>query len=616
MLTKLKVFLKEQKIDFFLLPNSDQFFSEYLPENEKRIQYLTGFTGSAATVIFGQNKSYFFTDGRYILQAKNQLDSNEFEIINIAEKSLLTWLGENLSEQKNLALDAKLSSVNFVKSCQQISQNLVFLDFNPVDKIWENQPKSRNSAIFFCDKKLTGADSITKRKLILQDLQADAVIITKPENICWLLNVRAADVEFTPLLLAYAILFKSGEVDLFVDQARILDEKNSDLAQVNFVKLENFAARILNLRQNCKKIQIDFGSTNYWLHELLQKNNFEIINKTDAIEIAKSCKSEAEIFGAIKSHEIDGIAVTKFLFWLKKSLKNGVEIDEISAAEKLLEFRKMSADFLYPSFASISGFASNGAVIHYHATAKTNKKITPIRRLSEVETSEGSCRKTETQESSVVSTSLNRRVGGDDGSLYLIDSGGQYLGADFCGTTDITRTIAIGVPTKEMIENFTRVLKGHIALARAKFPRGTSGAQLDALARNHLWQAGIDFDHGTGHGVGSFLSVHEGPCGISKRAHQPLLEGMILSNEPGFYKDGEYGIRIENLMLVAKFDEKFLQFRTLTLAPIDSSLVDFKMLTYPEKKWLKNYHAEILQKFGDKLDKEESAWVADLFASS
>lgn len=578
MLTKLKVFLKEQKIDFFLLPNSDQFFSEYLPKNEKRIQYLTGFTGSNAVVIFGQKKSYFFTDGRYILQAKNQLDLDEFEIINMAEKSVLTWLAQNLSAEKKLALDPKLTSINFAKALPEGAE-MIFLEANPIDKIWENQPKSRNSAIFFCDKKLTGADSITKRKLILQDLQADAVIITKPENICWLLNVRAADVEFTPLLLAYAILFKSGEVDLFVDQARILDEKNSDLAQVNFVKLENFAARILNLRQNCKKIQIDFGSTNYWLHELLQKNNFEIINKTDAIEIAKSCKSEAEIFGAIKSHEIDGIAVTKFLFWLKKSVKNGVEIDEISAAEKLLEFRKMSADFLYPSFASISGFASNGAVIHYHATSETNKKIA-----------------------------------GD--SLYLIDSGGQYLGADFCGTTDITRTIAIGKPNAEMIENFTRVLKGHIALARAKFPRGTSGAQLDALARNHLWQAGIDFDHGTGHGVGSFLSVHEGPCGISKRAHQPLLEGMILSNEPGFYKDGEYGIRIENLMLVAKFDEKFLQFRTLTLAPIDSSLIDFKMLTYPEKKWLKNYHAEILQKFGDKLDKEESAWVADLFASS
>jgi Xaa-Pro aminopeptidase len=237
-----------------------------------------------------------------------------------------------------------------------------------------------------------------------------------------------------------------------------------------------------------------------------------------------------------------------------------------------LEFRKESADFLYPSFASISGFASNGAVIHYHATKETNKKIS-----------------------------------GD--SLYLIDSGGQYFGENFCGTTDVTRTVAIVKPTAEMIGNFTRVLKGHIALARIKFPLGTTGAQLDVLARSHLWQAGLDFDHGTGHGVGNFLSVHEGPCQISKRGHQALLAGMVLSNEPGFYKEGEYGIRIENLMLVEKFNEKFLQFRILTLVPIDPSLIDFKMMTYPEKKWLKQYHEIIFAVLQDKMNVEEREWL-------
>lgn len=575
MLNEIKNFLKEQKVNFFLLPNSDEFFSEYLPENEKRIQYLTGFSGSAATVIFGKEKSYFFTDGRYILQAKNQLNLNEFEIFNIAQKPVITWISENCVAEKKLAVDPKLVSVNFIKACEKTGAELVFTDANPVDEIWKDRPKKSESTIFSLKKDLVGIDSKTKCDHILQVLEADAQIITKPENICWLLNIRAADVEFTPLLLAYAILFKNGEVDLFVDEERILNRENSDLKKVNFVSANNFDSRILALRKNCKKIQIDTSSTNQWLYKLLQKSDFEITEKTDPIELAKSCKNHAEISGAIKSHEVDGLAVTKFLFWLEQAQKNGVEIDEISVSQKLLEFRKTDRNFLYESFAAISGFASNGAVIHYHATKETNTKIA-----------------------------------GD--SLYLIDSGGQYLGEDFCGTTDVTRTVAIGTPTLEMKENFTRVLKGHIAIARTKFPCGTSGAQLDVLARQHLWNVGLNYDHGTGHGVGSFLSVHEGPCGISKRAHQEFVEGMILSNEPGFYKENEYGIRIENLMLVEKFNEKFLQFRTLTLVPIDPKLIDFTMLTVPEKKWLRKYHEEISKVFVTKLNDAEKNWLIDL----
>jgi Xaa-Pro aminopeptidase len=549
-LSQLKNFLKAQKLDLFLLSNSDEFFSEYLPKSEQRIKYLTGFTGSSATVIFGQEKSYFFTDGRYILQAKQQLDLSEFEIFNIAEKSVLQWLEENFSAEKKLALDAKLVSLNFVKS---LPVPLIFLEENPTDKIWKNHPPQKNSAVFSLKEKLSGLDSMSKRKQVLQGLEADAMIITKPENLCWLLNIRAADVEFTPLLLAYGILFKSGEVELFVEEKRCA---GIEFEKVNLMQPNCFDLRIGILARKFKKIQIDAAVTNYWLYELLQKNNFEITDKKDPIEILKSVKNKIEIEGAIKAHEADGLALTKFLFWLE----NSGEIDEIKAEEKLLEFRKESPDFLYPSFASISAFASNGAVIHYRVTEETNKKI---------------C--------------------GD--SLYLIDSGGQYFGEDFCGTTDVTRTIAIGKPSAEMIENFTRVLKGHIAIACAKFPIGTTGAQLDALARNHLWQVGLDYDHGTGHGVGHFLSVHEGPQGISKRAHQQLLPGMILSNEPGFYAEGKYGIRIENLMLVEKFDEKFLCFKTLTLAPIDSKLIDFKMLTKPEKEWLEDYHERILETF-------------------
>lgn len=572
-LSQLKKFLKDQKIDFFLLPNSDEFFSEYLPEKEKRVQHLTGFTGSNATVIFGQEKSYFFTDGRYILQASQQLDLNEFEIFNIAENSLFSWIKINVSTEKKLALDAKLSSLEFIK---KIPLTPILVDSAELVLSYSRGDASPDfgaitKPVFALSEKLSGLDSISKRKQVLQGLEADFMIITKPENLCWLLNIRAADVEFTPLLLAYGILFKSGEVDLFLDEKRA---QNLDLPKVNLIQEDCLDLRISILRKTFKKIQIDERTTNYWLYRELEKNNFEIISKTDPCEILKSQKNFAEIFGAIKAHEVDGLALTKFLFWLE----NSAEIDEIKAAEKLLEFRKENKNFLYSSFATIAGFASNGAVIHYHATEETNKKIS-------------------------------------GNGLFLIDSGGQYFGEDFCGTTDVTRTIAIGNPTSEMIENFTRVLKGHIALARVKFPRGTTGAQLDALARNHLWQAGKDFDHGTGHGVGSFLSVHEGPQNISKRGHQPLLPGMILSNEPGFYKNGEYGIRIENLMLVEELDEKFLHFKTLTLAPIDHRLIDFKMLTYPEKKWLREYHEEILKKFLSELDSQNLTWLKAICAN-
>ncbi len=544
-LKELKKLLKEQKIDYFFLPNSDEFFSEYLPENKKRIQYVTGFTGSNAYVIFGQNKSYFFTDGRYILQAQNEIDLAEFEIFNIAEKPVLSWISDNIKKDEKIALDPKLVNVNFVK---KIAAEKVFCEKNLVDEIWHDVPNATASKVFALDEKLTGADSIFKRNQVLKNFDADAMIITKPENLCWLLNIRAFDIEFTPLLLAYAILFKNGEVELFVDEKRFA---GINLPQVNFVQNDCFDLRIAVLKKSVKKIQIDLESTNYWLYEILEKNNFEIIAKTDPINLLKACKNQTEVSGMIKAHEEDGAAVSKFLLWLENALKNGEEVDEIKAEEKILEFRKESKNFLYPSFNTISSFADNGAVIHYHASKKTNKKI-------------------------------------EGDSLYLIDSGGQYCG-DFIGTTDVTRTVAVGNPTEEMMENFTRVLKGHIALARAKFPRGTTGGQLDALARFHLWNVGKDYDHGTGHGVGSFLSVHEGPCGISRRAHQELLPGMIISNEPGFYKEGEYGIRIENLMLVEEFNEKFLCFKTLTLVPLDERLIDFSMLTYPEKKWLAEY---------------------------
>lgn len=569
LLSKLKSFLKEQKLDFFLQPNCDEFFSEYLQPREKRIEFATNFSGSNAIVIFSQNKNYFFTDGRYILQAKQQLDLEEFEVLDMSEISVIAWINNNVGSSQTLALDAKHVSIDFVNLLK--CSKKILLE-NPITNLWIECAQVNASKVFELSEKITGQNSLEKRKLISQNLKDEALFITRADEVCWLLNIRASDIEFNPFCLAYAILHKDASVDLFIDSARVAE---LNLQNVNIINPGNLAAHILDLRKKTHKILCDFSSTNYWVYQHFLENDFVVSHSKNPIEILKAQKNSTEISGMKKGHEIDGVAVVKFLFWLEKSLERGEELNEILVAEKILELRQKNKDFFYPSFATIAGFASNGAVIHYHASEKTSKKIS-------------------------------------GNSLLLVDSGGQYCGQDFCATTDITRTLAIGAPSPEMINDFTRVLKGHIALARAKFPRGTSGAQLDILARNFLWLDRKDYAHGTGHGVGAFLGVHEGPCAISKRSHQPLQENMILSNEPGFYKEGEYGIRIENLILVEKENESFLRFKTITLAPFEHRLIDFKMLTYPEKKWLQDYHEEIFSKLSPNLENEEKIWLKNI----
>ncbi len=565
---KIKNFLIENNFDYFLLPNSDEFFSEYLPQHQKRVEFITGFSGSNATIIFGQNKNYFFTDGRYILQAKQQLDLNEFEIINIADKPLFSWLKDNVDKTQNLALDPKLLSKNFIEECENFLSKITFLQKNPIDEIWIDKPIIKGSQVFSLPLNLVGENYEQKKSKLLDGFLSDAIFISKPENLNWLLNIRSDDVDYTPLFLAQALLFKNGKLVIFANEERF---ENINLENVEIISKEKFEEYFKRFSSQKTLIQIDKRATNYWSCEVFEKNNIKYFHKNCPIEILKAIKNSHEIIGARKSHYHDAIAIVRFLFWLEDSQKKQQIISEILAQQKLLEFRQKCDHFLYPSFETISGFEANGAIIHYHSTPQTNKEFL-------------------------------------GNSLYLFDSGGQYFGDNFCGTTDITRTIAIGTPTLEMIEDYTRVLKGHIALARIKFPRGTSGSQLDVLARSHLWNVAKNYDHGTGHGVGSFLSVHEGPCSISKNSPQPLQIGMILSNEPGFYKEGEYGIRLENLMLVTEFDEKFLCFETLTLAPFDFNLIDFKMLTYPEKKWLAEYHRNILRTIGEELNYQELSW--------
>ena len=547
---KLRNFLIKEKIDYFILPNSDEFFLEYLPNHEKRIEFISGFSGSAASIVFctKQKKSQFFTDGRYILQAKNQLNLANYDVVNIIENPILQWFENNLKKSQKIAIDTKLSSIEFVEKLQKIAKNkvceIIFLSQNPVDKIWQDRPKKLPSKIYDLPLKYVGIDSKTKISNIIKNLKTDAMLLSNSESICWLLNIRASDVEFSPLLASYAMVYKSGEVSVG-------------------------AIHELPLQNPIKSIELDPSQTNYAIYKSFLDKKIKIIKAKNPILAKKAIKNKTEIKNAIKAHKIDGLAVTKFLFWLDNAVKNGEKIDEIHAEKKLLEFRQENKEFLYPSFATISSYASNGAVIHYHATKETNKKI----------------------------------IGN---SLYLIDSGGQY----FLGTTDITRTVAIGTPTAEMIENFTLVLKGHIALAQAEFSNKTTGLELDKLARQFLKKAGKDYAHGTGHGVGSFLSVHESPPAISPRAiKQRFKAGMIVSNEPGFYKENEYGIRIENLVLVNKIKDK-LTFKTLTLAPIDYRLLNKKMLTAKEKNWLKNYHKKVFATHESHLDDAQKSWLS------
>jgi Xaa-Pro aminopeptidase len=565
-MTKINEYLIKNNYDYFLLPNTDEFFCEYLHQSEQRISFISGFTGSNATIIFGKEKNYFFTDGRYILQAHQQLDESFFEIIDLAKKSIIQWMKENISEHESLAIDPNLISKNFFKKISENVKKIIYLTTNPVDEIWnlENRNSRDFSLPYQLSEKVAGKSSQQKIAEILPKISADAMLISSPLNLNWLLNIRGNDLPNTPLFLCRGLLFNNGKLIIFAN-------KNLENSEYEILPLKNFQQYFNQNVENISSLQLDFNHNNLATTLIFDKLNINYFHQDCVIENLKCLKNSVEIYGARQAHIYDGCAVIKFLYWLENSWQNDIEIDEISAQEKLFSFRKNNNHFIENSFETISAFAENGAIIHYKSQESTNKKF---------------CKN----------------------NLYLIDSGGQYCGEDFMATTDITRTIVIGEPSLEMIENYTLVLKGHINLARVKFPKGSTGSQLDALARVHLWNCKKDYQHGTGHGVGSFLSVHEGPCGISRHNHYPLAKNMILSNEPGIYLENNYGIRLENLMLIDEFDDNFLYFETLTMVPFELNLIDFRMITYPEKKWLTNYHLSIFEKIKYLLNDRENQW--------
>ena len=573
--------LGRRKLDGFIVPRSDEHQGEYVPPAGQRLAWLTGFTGSAGLAVVLADRAALFVDGRYTLQAAQQVDAQVFEVRHLVDEPASKWLGSALKPGMVVGYDPWLHTPEEVErfraGAERAGASLRPAEENPLDKVWAGRPPAPLAPVVPHPDSFAGESAEVKRSRVGSALAEDgiaAAVLTMPESIAWLLNIRGGDVPHTPLPLSFAVLRQDGSVTLFIDRRKLAPGLDRHLGNAVTIEMPDRLGPALDaLASSGARVQVDPATAASWVFDRLEKSGGNIHRAADPCLLPKACKNPVELAGTRAAHRRDGAAVTRFLAWLAREAPNG-ELREIAASDRLEAFRREGEHFRDLSFPTISGAGSNGAIVHYRAMPETEKRLEP-------------------------------------GTLYLLDSGAQYLD----GTTDITRTIAIGQPSAEMRDRFTRVLKGHIALATARFPRGTTGTQLDAFARRGLWQAGLDYDHGTGHGVGSYLSVHEGPQRISKAPNaQPLLPGMIVSNEPGYYKTGEYGIRIENLVVVQPADgsrgeRDMLCFETLTLAPIDRALVDLDLLQDDEIAWLDAYHARVRAEIGPLVDPDTARWL-------
>lgn len=531
-------------ISGLIVPVHDEFMSEYPPPCFQRVAWLCGFSGSAGTLVVLKDKAALFTDGRYTLQAAAQTDPDCIDVYNSGDIPPERWIARELKDAR-VGYDPALFTPSMLERMEKAcaTSNVVLVPAGGlVDAIWKSRPAMPATPVFLHDDKYAGESSAAKCVRLAAGIKtqgADAAFIAAPESVCWLLNIRAHDVECTPLVLARALLHANGTVELFVDSARLPKLP----AHIRAAVMEQSIAALSGKKVLCDMSQLPVAQLS-----LLEEAGAEIIRGEDPCTLPKACKNDIQIAGIRAAHRRDGMAVARLLGWLKNH-SDIRTVSEIEIADTLLAFRAEDKNFVEPSFPTIAGSGPNGAIVHYRADEQSNRHL-------------------------------------NYGELLLIDSGGQYPD----GTTDITRTVAIGNPSAEHKDRFTRVLRGHIAIATATFPKGTRGSQLDALARAPLQEIGLDYDHGTGHGVGQFLGVHEGPQRISKRGGDAELKpGMVISNEPGYYKTGEYGIRIENLVVVVEKPGGMLGFETITCAPIDETLVDFSMLSEAEKTWLRDY---------------------------
>jgi Xaa-Pro aminopeptidase len=581
-LGRLRQELAAQGLDGFVVPRADEHQGEYVPPRGQRLAWLTGFTGSAGVAIVLSDRAALFVDGRYTLQAAAQVDTQLFEIHHLIDEPPARWIGAALAPGAVLGYDPWLHTPQEVErfraEAEKADAILRGVAENPLDRAWSGRPVAQIAPVVPHPDRFAGESAQSKRTRIgraLGEEGAAAVVLTMPESIAWLLNIRGGDVPHTPLPLSFAILRQDGSVSLFIDRRKLVPGLERHLGNgVTVIPPEQFGPELDALAGEGGRVQVDPATAASWVFARLEAAGAQIHRGADPCLLPKACKNPIELDGTRAAHRRDGAALTRFLAWLAHEAPKG-GLTEIAASDRLEAIRREGEHFRDLSFPTISGAGSNGAIVHYRATPETEKRLEP-------------------------------------GTLYLLDSGAQYLD----GTTDVTRTVAIGAPTPEMRDRFTRVLKGHIALALARYPRGTTGTQLDAFARRALWQKGLDYDHGTGHGVGSYLGVHEGPQRISKAPNgQALLPGMIVSNEPGYYKTGAYGIRIENLVLVQPVEDtterEMLGFETLTLAPIDRNLIEPSLLDEDETAWLDAYHARVRETLTPLVDPGTVRWLAE-----
>lgn len=581
-LQQCRTFLRERLgAQGVIIPRADVYQNEYVVPADERLNWLTGFTGSAGYAVILPQTAGLFLDGRYTLQAKQEVNSDLYQVFQVPDFSVKAFLEQNLQEGDKICFDPWLTTKSDVDRWSKVIEDLhaefIPASENPIDILWHDRPERPLEEIYLYPENYAGMSVHDKLELITDKLHqqgADVFICNAPESICWLFNIRGKDFPYSPLIDAFAFIYRTRKSEIFVDSRKLTpDVINALEPYVTFREYGSFSGHVADIKDI--KVLLDPKRTPFWATMHLDKAS--IVWGQDPCSLAKAVKNSSEIAGMRQAHIKDGVAVTKFLAWLDQSLANEAPLDELILVDRLEAFRQEQNNYQGPSFATIAGVAGNGAVVHYRPTPESNKKI------------QGDC-------------------------LILLDSGGQYLD----GTTDITRAIPVGIPTEEQRDRFTRVLKGHIAIATTLFPKGTTGSQLDVLARHSLWQAGLDYDHGTGHGVGCYLNVHEGPQRIGKSPSSvALLPGMILSNEPGYYLEGQYGIRIENLVLVQPVtvplnqERPMLCFETLTLVPINTRLISTELLTAAERQWLNDYHAQVRETLLPHLDTETAAWLIE-----
>ncbi|HHF3006944.1 aminopeptidase P family protein [Vibrio antiquarius] len=575
----IREWLVQHNIDALLVPHEDEYLGEYVPAHNERLHWLTGFTGSAGAAVITKDKAAIFVDGRYTVQVTKQVPGDLFEYRHLIEEPALDWVLDNLPTNASVAIDPRMHSSAWLDMAQAKltgKLELNILTNNPIDELWHERPAPVVSNVRLMPTEAVGQSSESKRQEIAQLVKkagADSAVITALDSICWLLNVRGLDVSRLPVLLSHAILHSDSSVEYFLDPARLPADFDAHVGTgVTVHHPEALQSRLEAMTG--KKVLVDPAISNAWFKLVLQNSGASVIAAADPCLIPKAAKNSVEIAGMKACHIRDGVAMSKFLCWLDAEVAAGNLHDEATLADKLEAFRSEDPTLMDLSFDTISAAGGNAAMCHY------NHENQPEPGKLELNT------------------------------LYLVDSGGQYLD----GTTDITRTIAIGQPSSEMKKQFTLALKGHIGVARARFPKGTRGYQIDTLARQHLWAEGYDYDHGTGHGVGHFLSVHEGPASISKKQIDvPLTEGMVLSNEPGYYRADAFGIRIENLELVVETptngDFPVLSFESLTRCPIDKRNINVDMLTRPELAWLNDYHQKVWDEISPLVEGDVKEWL-------